>query len=86
MCVFLNLNFRPVSCVGSIGVCLHTGSVGVRLRLGAEPPQVVADVEQLSVDAVFHTLAVQVHFEACTGQHDGRVVLKALQEVDCKSK
>lgn len=86
MLVFLNLNFRPVSCIGSIGVCLHTGSVGVCLRLGAEPPQVVADVEQLSVDAVFYTLAVQVHSEARAGQHNWRMVLKALQEVDCKHK
>lgn len=41
----------------------------------------MADVEQLSVDAVFHALAVQVHSEAGAGQYNGRVVLKALQEV-----
>lgn len=82
VCVSLSdLNVGPVSCVGSVGVCVHAGSAGVCLRLGAKPPQVVADVEQLSVDAVFHTLAVQVHSEACTGEHYGRVVLKALQEV-----
>lgn len=82
-CESADLDVRPVGCVGSVGVCVHTGSAGVCLCLGAEPPQVVADVEQLSVDAVLHTLAVQVHSEAGAGQHDGRVVLKALQEVNC---
>lgn len=76
-----DLDVGPVGCVGSIGVCLHAGGVGVCLAFGAEPPQVVADVQQLSVDAVFHTLAVQVHPETGAGEHDGRVVLKALQEV-----
>ncbi|KAF3852152.1 hypothetical protein F7725_005507 [Dissostichus mawsoni] len=78
--VFPDLYVGPVGCVGPVGVCVHTGSVGVCLRLGAQPPQVVADVEQLSVDAVLHTLALQVHSEAAAGQHYGRVVLKALQE------
>ena len=82
VCVSLSdLNVGPVSCVGSVGVCVHAGSVGVCLRLGAQPPQVVADVEQLSVDAVLDTLAVQVHSEAGAGKHYGRVVLEALQEV-----
>lgn len=78
---YADLNVRPVSCVGAVGVRVHTRGAGVCLRLGAQPPQVVADVEQLSVDAVFNALAVQVHSEAGTGQHYGRVVLKALQEV-----
>lgn len=63
---------------------MHAGAhanVSVRLRLGAQPPQVVSHVEQLPVDAVFYTLAVQVHSEAGAGQYNGRVVLKALQEV-----
>lgn len=79
--VFSDLNVGPVGRVGSVGVCVHAGSVGVCLRLGAQPPQVVADVQQLSVDAVFYAFAVQVHSEAGAGQHYGRVVLKALQEV-----
>lgn len=41
----------------------------------------MAYVKKLPVDAVFHTLAVQVHPEAGAGQDYGRVVLKALQEV-----
>ena len=84
VCVSLiDLNVRPVSCVGTIGVRVHTGSVGVCLGLGAQPPEVVANVEQLSVDAVFYTLAVQVNSEASTGQYNGRMVLKTLQEVHC---
>lgn len=59
-----DLNVRPVSRVGSIGLRVHTGSVGVCLRLGAQTPQIVANVEQLPVDAVLDALAVQVHSEA----------------------
>lgn len=76
-----DLDVGPVSRVGAVGVRVHGGSVGVGLRLGAEPPQVVANVEQLSVDAVLYTFTVQVHSEAGAGQHDGRMVLEALQEV-----
>lgn len=81
-CVRLSdLDVWPISCIGTVGVCVQAGSVDVWLRLGAEPPQVVSDVEQLSVDAVLYTLAVQVHSEAGAGEHYRRVVLKALQEV-----
>lgn len=77
-----HLDVGPVGRVGAVGVRVHGGgAAAVALRLGAEAPQVVADVKQLPVDAVLHALAVQVHPEAGAGEHDGRVVLKALQEV-----
>lgn len=60
---FSDLDVRPVGRVGSIGLCVHTGSGVVSLSLGPQTPQVVTDIEQLSVDAVLHTLAVQVHSE-----------------------
>lgn len=77
-----DLNLRPIGGVGSVGLRVRSGNAAVCLWLGAEPPQVVADVKQLSVDAVLDGLALQVHPEPRAGQHDGRMILKAFQKVN----
>lgn len=62
---------------------LGLGRPTVRAGLAPQPPQEVADVEQVLVDAVLHTVGFQVYLEALARQNDGRRVFIGLQDVLC---
>lgn len=63
---------------------LRLGRPTVRAGLAPQPPQEVADVEQVLVDAVLHAVSLQVHLETLARQNDGRWVLIGLQDVLCR--
>lgn len=44
----------------------------------------MADVQKVPVDIVIKMIGLQVHLEPSSGQHDGGMVIKRLQNVICK--